>query len=160
MNDSDRIDFFYDLSEVLTGYKRIRLYATGQGDFYFATLNEILGTDLITELLVEFESLVEQSNKPPYEQLKSLIRQKMFENHKWGPICKNMIKMWFMGNWYKMPDYWREDYVNSTADIDKVLSANTYIEGLVWAAMERHPKSAKQPGFGTWAFPPQSTITN
>ncbi len=160
MNDSSKIDFFYDLSVILTGYKLVKLYATGQGDFYFSTLNEILGNDLVTGLLNEFDLQIDRSKKPPYEPLDLLVKEEMLNNDKWGSVCRNIIKMWYMGNWYQMPESWRENYVNSTADVDKVLSSNTYIEGLVWTAMGRHPKSAKQPGYGTWAFPPHSTPKN
>lgn len=150
MNQSEQIDYFYGLSSVLTGYNLVTLFGTGQGDFYFKSLNHILGEKLVTELLDKYQSL-----KSTTSDIGTSVNSQMLLNKKWGPVCKNIIKMWYMGNWYQMPTDWRENYVSSTFDTSHVLSSNSYIEGLVWKAMGQHPKSAKQPGYATWSFAPQ-----
>ena len=156
MNESSQIDYFYKLSEILTGYNLVTLYGTGQGDFYFSSLRDILGKELVTDLLSEFE-LIDSVQISEKNTAAEWVNDELLDCDKWGAVCRNIIKMWYMGNWYQMPVLWRENYVNSNKDVNKVLSANSYIEGLVWKAMGRHPKSAKQPGWATWSFPPQST---
>ena len=155
MNKSAQIDYFYSLSEVLTGYHLVNLYGTGQGDFYFSSLKEILGEELVSELLEAFQLQLEKVPSNPKNSLEALVKKELLKNDQWGDVCRNILKMWYMGNWYQMPDAWRENYVNSTKDVTKVLSTNSYKEGLVWKAMGKHPKSAKQPGFATWSFPPE-----
>ena len=153
MNDSERIDYFYALSELLTGYDLVTLYGTGQGDRYFQTLNAIVGEWTVGNLLDAFEAL-QMEAKGDAAALHRLVGSKLIADPQWGPLCKNINQMWYMGNWYQLPAAWRENYVWSEDDVDKVISAESYKEGLVWTAMGQHPKSAKQPGFGTWAFPP------
>ena len=150
MNQSEQIDYFYSLSTVLTGYNSVKLFGTGQGGFYFKSLNHILGKKLVTELLDAYQALEIKTN-----DINTSVNSHLLLHKKWGPVCKNIIKMWYMGNWYQMPTRWRENYVSSTLDTSKVLSSNSYIEGLVWKAMGQHPKSAKQPGYATWSFAPQ-----
>ncbi len=157
MNKSAQIDFFYKLSSVLTGFNLVKLYGTGQGDFYFKTLKEILGEDFVSEMLNVFEVIAKQVPPAEINALGEAVKSEIFVHRKWGPVCKNIIKMWYMGNWYQLPNDWRENNVFSVLDQNKVLSANSYIQGLVWDAMGKHPKSAKQPGYGTWAFPPQTS---
>lgn len=155
MNESSEIDYFYKLSVVLTGYDSVVLYGTGQGETYFKTLQQILGNALVRDLLMEFQVMIEQSNHKP-KALQVHIERELLQDAKWGAVCRNIIQLWYMGNWYQMPTQWRENYVSSTQDTTHVVSANSYIEGLVWKAMGRHPKSAKQPGYSTWAFKPNA----
>ncbi|MDC8004085.1 hypothetical protein POV27_08470 [Aureisphaera galaxeae] len=153
MNDSQEIDYFYGLSVLLTGYDEVVLYASGQGETYFKTVRRILGKQLMTQLLSEFQVILEQS-KGNSKKLHTLLKKEMLKDAKWGPVCRNIIQLWYMGNWYEMPTEWQENYVSSTEDTTHVVSASSYIEGLVWKAMGQHPKSAKQPGYHTWAVPP------
>jgi hypothetical protein len=154
MNESSQIDFFYDISLILTGYNRVKLNGTGQGELYFSTVKDILGKNLIKDFLSEYE-LLKSENKSP-KALNKAIQTELFKDPKWGPVCKNIIKLWYMGKWYKMPTLWRENYTTSTLDEDKIITPNSYKEGLVWEAVGQHPPSAKQPGYGTWAFPPKN----
>lgn len=154
MNRSEYPNYFYDLSVVLTGYDLVTLYGTGNGDLYLKTLLEILGEEFVGDLLVAFQTQLEDS-KTSKIPLSGLVDGHLLENPKWGPVCRNIIQMWYMGNWYPLDETWTSNYITSTANVEKVLSPNAYIEGLVWKAMGRHTKGAKQPGFGTWHFAPQ-----
>lgn len=150
MNESSQIDYFYGLSEILTGYKLVKLYGTGQGDTYFKTLKEIVGPEMVADLLNEFE-VASKTDDPIYN-----VNQDLLCDEKLGPVCRNIIKMWFMGKWFGMEAEWQQNYVSSPLNVDTIISPNSFIEGLVWDAMGQHPQSAKQPGYGTWAFKPES----
>ena len=156
MNDSSQIRYFYHLSEVLTGYNLVKLYGTGQGDFYFSTIKKILGDELVTDLLLEFELYYDQHKHESPNVLHDSIESAFMKDPKWGPVCQNIIKMWYLGKWFQMPTDWRATYIYSDMDVEKVLSPNAYIAGLLWDAIGQHPPSAKQPGYGTWAFNPTS----
>jgi len=54
-----------------------------------------------------------------------------------------------------MADDWIK-YYGSTNNVDFIVSAESYVNGLVWPAIGSHPMGAKQEGFGTWAFKPPS----
>ena len=153
MQASSLPDRFYHLSVALTGFNIVHLYGTGQGETFFNTLRDILGTKLVEELTNTFQQLQNQA-KGNETLLDQLVQKELISHPKWGPVCRNIIKMWYTGNWYALPASWQENYVSSSLDVTKVISAEAYVEGLVWKAMGRHPKSAKQPGYGTWALPP------
>lgn len=153
MNTSQEIDYFYDLSKNLTGFNLVKLYGTGQGEFYLQTLRKILGEPFVSELLNVYYNCLH----PPQKEGLSMYNyyeEDLIKSERYGPVCQNIIKMWYLGNWTRMSDEWRATYIASEGDVNKVLSKNSYIEGLVWKAMGKHPKSAKQPGYGTWAFDP------
>lgn len=66
-----------------------------------------------------------------------LVRQRIFDDATLGPLARNLIQLWYLGQW-GFP----------------VISAQAYQEGLVWKAIGAHPQGAKQQGFGTWSSPP------
>ncbi len=155
MNTSEYPSCFYQLSAILTGYPETTLHGTGCGEQYFDKLKAVMGEPMLGDLLQGFANLLQEA--ATCDQLPEvLVKESMLPDPQWGPICKNIIKMWFMGNWYPMPPAWRANYVNSPEDQMEILSNQSYIEGLVWKALGSHPKSAKQPGYGTWASPPFS----
>jgi hypothetical protein len=73
-------------------------------------------------------------------------------------MARNIIKMWYTGNWAQLPQAWRNQHGAGARDVDHVISSQAYQEGLVWRAIGTHPQGAKQPGFGTWALPPRIEI--
>ncbi|MCA9953005.1 MAG: hypothetical protein KDE48_25325, partial [Anaerolineales bacterium] len=82
------------------------------------------------------------------------FRDALLDDPKLGPVAKNLTKMWYLGNWEQMPANWREQYVTSSLDATKVVSADAYREGLVWLALDAHPMGAKPMGYGTWGEKP------
>jgi hypothetical protein len=56
-----------------------------------------------------------------------------------------------------LPDEWTETFVNSPANEGpRILSPQTYKEGLTWKAIGRHPMGAKWPGYGSWEVKPDA----
>ena len=64
--------------------------------------------------------------------------------------------MWYLGSWFPPPESWFAAYtkVKQNDSLQRVVSAVTYKEGLVWKAIGAHPPGAKPPGFGSWSKPP------
>jgi hypothetical protein len=71
-----------------------------------------------------------------------------------GPIARNVIVLWYLGQWDQMPRHWRDRQGASPADVAGVPSAAAFRAGLVWRAIGAHPTGANPPGFGSWATPP------
>ncbi len=151
--DRDLLAGFYDLSIVLTGFTRFELNGTGVGETYFVTAMDIVGRDLMTELIVRFYEILEMCgvDDPEFD---AIFREAILDDPKLGPVAGNLTKMWYLGNWQQLPAEWRAKYVSSSLDVTKVVSAAAYREGLVWAALDAHPMGAKPMGFGSWGEKP------
>jgi hypothetical protein len=144
---------FYALSVVLTGYSAFELHGTGVGQAYFEAVNKIVGDEIFAELLTTFRD-VEQQADGEEDKLEREMRNRILSNPKLGPIARSIIKMWYLGNWSQLPQEWYDKYSKPSQTVaDYVISAQSYVEGLVWKAMGSHPMGAKWPGFGTWSEP-------
>ena len=71
-----------------------------------------------------------------------------------GPLARNVIALWYLGQWNALPNDWRNRHGASPRDVPRVISADAYAAGLVWTAAGAHPMGAKPPGYGSWANPP------
>lgn len=147
-------DRFITLSAALTGFTRSDLLGTGVGGQYYGLVFDIAGADICGELFSAFESIARR-NRAGSDGYNDAIGARILQNPKIGPVARNIIKMWYLGNWDQMPFPWREQYGAHPRDVDQVVSAHAYTEGLVWRAIGSHPPGAKQPGFGTWSMEPQ-----
>jgi hypothetical protein len=150
-NDRDPLDDFLKLSAVLTGYDRADLHGTGMVWPYYDELVSIVGEAIVGELLGAAVSSLREAGGDAREEA---VQRKILDDSKLGPLARNLIKMWYLGNWYQLPRVWREAHGAHARDTDHVVSAAAYQEGLVWRAIGSHPPGAKQPGFGTWSQPP------
>lgn len=140
---------FVELSVELTGFTEAELAVTGMARAYFHDLALVVGEPLVITFLSGTTSL------------KGLLGHLVF-----GPIALNVIRMWYLGEWKRLSDDWRQHlkecsereqagYDIFKRDVDRVISAEAYREGLVWSAIGTHPVGAKQPGFATWGAPPR-----
>lgn len=151
MGTSNKQDFF-DLSVVLTGFSEFDLKATGVGAEYFETALAAAGSQVFGELLDTFRKIQNESNT--VEELEKKLRRDLLSSPKLGPLARNILKMWYLGSWTSMPESWQTQYAPEQAPVQsKVVSAQSYVESLVWKAAGTHPMGAKQPGFGTWSEP-------
>lgn len=60
-------------------------------------------------------------------------------------LASQIVTLWYLGAWYSTP----------TAT-PAIVSANAYIGGLAWKAMQSHPMGASDFTFGYWVQPPPS----
>jgi hypothetical protein len=156
-NHRDPPHDFLELSAVLTGYGQADLLGTGMARRYYDETVSIVGEAIVGELLGAAVSSRRRAGGGARE-LEEAIRRKILDDAKLGPVARNLIKMWYLGNWYQLPRAWREAHGERARDTDHVVSAAAYQEGLVWRAIGSHPPGAKQPGFGTWSQPPQPEV--
>lgn len=132
---SDALERFVALSAELTGFREVDIWGTGQAKRHFDLVLEVAGDDLVARLL---DSHARHALADP----------------DLGPLARNLIVLWYLGQWDQMPRRWRDRHGASPADTAGVPSAAAFREGLVWTAIGAHPTGAKPPGFGSWATPP------
>lgn len=137
MNYNEKtIKSFYSLSAKITGFNHYELLATGVGDEYFNFFVNSSMQPLFLQLLEEWEK-----NNSNYEVEGN--RKNIFENLKYLDIVQKLVMLWYTGSWY-------EDF-----NIYKVISSESYVQGLMWKAIGAHPLGAKPQGYGAWALPPE-----
>lgn len=145
------LDAFLDLSATLTGYSRFRLTGTGQAEAYLATVHSAVGQAILTELLTTSSEVHDAGP----EALDRGIRARILGDEKLGPVARHVIKMWFVGTWYQLPQEWRDRHATGSPDVTHVVAPASYVEGLLWPTIGANPPGAKGQGFGTWADPPR-----
>ncbi|GLT17680.1 hypothetical protein GCM10007938_14580 [Vibrio zhanjiangensis] len=149
---SKQVNLFIELSSVLTDFDRFTLQGTGQVDDYLQTLASITGMEITLELLEKFEGICQLAHSE--NNLLGEIRKNILGDPKLGPVARNIIKLWYTGTWYQLPNDWREAYGASDSDRTFFVSPSSYTEGLLWLAIGANPSGAKGPGYGSWQSPP------
>ena len=115
---------------------------------YYDVINTIIDTDIIGVMLLDFQTCNDNQTDS------HAACQALLDDPKIGPVIKNIITLWYLGQWNQMPAQWRNDYGASALDRDHIISAQSYRQGLVWTAMGAHPMGTKQQGFGAWSLAP------
>jgi hypothetical protein len=149
---------FLTLSAALTGFTTADLQGTGLVDVYYNQTLDVIGSRISGILLLTWSEIRPASGQfdPLAADLKPRIEKEIFANDLIGPVARNILLMWYTGNWYQMPGTWRQNYGAAAGDQPHVVSAEAYQEGLMWRAIAAHPPAAKSPGFGSWAEPPKA----
>ncbi|MCB0666228.1 MAG: hypothetical protein KDC80_10415 [Saprospiraceae bacterium] len=153
MNKQAQFEQFLALSSAITGYNRLDLLGTGVAWDYFSTINEIVGEVICLDLWLEIQKILSENLEETKIDL--AIRLELLSSEKFGPVVRNLIKLWYLGQWDELPSGWRQHFGQSTRDINFIISASSYKSGLIWDAIGAHPMGARQTGFGTWSHPPR-----
>lgn len=141
-------ELFLYISVFLTGFERVELEGTGMTDQYFNTICQESNAENLENFFAEVAAITLQAQGSE-EKLLALIASNLIPNSSYQGLAKNIIYMWYTGQW--------EPTVNNpNANLQQVrnISANAYIQGLMWPAAQTHPPGAKQPGYGSWAHMP------
>ena len=133
------LDRFVALSAALTGFRAVDLWGTGQARAHLGRVLEVAGEELCARLLAADP-----------EQTGPLLADPDL-----GPLARNLIVLWYLGQWDQMPRAWRDRHGAAPADVAQVASAAAFRAGLLWPAIGTHAMSANAPGFGSWAMPPE-----
>lgn len=133
---------FEELSSVLTGFSLADIQGAGISSTYLEFLENRDPEVPINELMQAFENLNLNIEKLSNSDL-SLIGA-ILEDDYLGAMSQQLIMMWYTGQW------------NFNQDDTFVITANAYIESFSFIAAGSHPQGAKQPGFGTWQYPPNT----
>lgn len=156
--DTDRMEGFLSLSATLTAFSEFDLRGTGQAEDYLATVVAAVGADNTDALLSAYAS-IQSGTGAQGASSDGLLRARILSDDRLGPIARNIMKLWYIGTWYAMPQEWTQAFGVGAVAGTFVVSASSYIEGLVWPAIGANPPGAKGPGYGTWADPPTIVAT-
>jgi hypothetical protein len=140
--DSEK-ERFLTLSVYLTGYRRIELQVTGMLDEYYTRVTTAVDHGHLQKLwsiTAQLDGLAATGKGDVNTEIKRTI----MDHYDLGPVAKNIIKLWYRGDW---PDGAAKFGTSYT-------SARAYQEGLMWRTVKSHPPGAKQPGFGSWSMRP------
>ena len=148
------VDDFLALSSVLTGFPVFDLKGTGQAEPYLSVVTDIVGAQVMGELLEAFRG-VEKDPQGDETAVEGGLRKEILSDDKLGPVARHLIKLWYVGTWYELPAEWREAYGENEADRTFVVSPDAYTEGLLWPTIGANPSGAKPFGYGMWANPPR-----
>ncbi|MEG4499837.1 hypothetical protein QUB05_22365 [Microcoleus sp. F10-C6] len=163
INAPEFLEYFLDFSVVLTGFSRFHLFGTGQAPLYFNTVRDIIGEDMFGELLQTFHHLdlkVQNcDDKDKESTLTKGLLTEIFGSEKFGPIARNIIKLWYVATWYQLPQDWREVFGTKENDKTFIPSPQAYPEGLLWPAIGVNPPGAKGQGYATWSEVPSVSLS-
>jgi hypothetical protein len=154
VTDSERLDAFVAFSAEVTAFTAFELRGTGQADAYLSTVADIVGEELVDEILVRYERVGTEADGDRAVRERRL-RREIFGDEQLGPIARNIIKLWYVGIWYELPPGWREAFGAREADFTFTVSPAAYTVGLLWSAIGANPPGANAPGYGSWAAPPR-----
>lgn len=145
MSDPVLLDDFLAVSAALTGFSVAQLHGTGMGPTYLDEVTAIVGEALTVALTREGALALRWP-----DAVDDQLRLRVMDDPDLGPIARNLVVLWYTGGWVQLPAEWRERNGASSLDGDRLLSAQSWTEGLVWPAIGAHPTGAKPPGFGSW----------
>lgn len=152
---SDAFDSFLGLSVQLCGLSRFDLLGTGYGPRYYAVVERIVGADRLQRLLDAYETCeairdAEGQGASPAGSLEGAIL-----NHpEFGPIARNITKLWFSAVWFELPPTWRANFGTRPGDRTFIPFPHAYAESLLGPAVGAHPAGAKPGGHQSWVLPP------
>jgi len=144
---------FLDLSVVLTGFDEVTLRGAGVADSYLRAAESRIGAGSVEALLLAYGAIAKATVGNPAAR-EARVRRDILGDEKLGPIARAILKLWYYGTWYALPQAWHQKFGPAPDDTTFVVSANAYVEGLLWRAIGAHPAGAKAPGFGSWAYKP------
>jgi hypothetical protein len=128
----------------LTGFRKVDLWGTGQAERYLEDVVGTVGDAIVARLLVTGGEALSTG------RLQALV----LDDPDLGPVARNVIVLWYLGQWNALPNEWRNRNGASPRDVPRVISADAYAAGLVWRAAGAHPMGANPSGYGSWANPP------
>jgi hypothetical protein len=140
---------FLELSAHLTGFSVVELQGTGMAGTYLDAA--ATGTPAEWRAFLDCAVRVLRAGGGDAARTHALIACELFPQALFGGLAQNITSMWYSGQWPPTVDA-------SGANLATVsnVSAQAYVQGLMWTAAHTHPPGAKQPGYGSWARVPPS----
>jgi len=136
---TNNADLFLEISAILTGFNKAELQGTGMVESYFNYVSNTPSDAQKANLDFFFAKVqaILKETKGDEQALEFAVSDQLMPISAYNNMAQNIITLWYTGNWGQ-----------------NVVSAQSYIQGLMWDTAEAHPPGAKQPGFGSWSLPP------
>jgi hypothetical protein len=153
MSAPGRIEPFLEFSSRVTAFTVGELQRTGQVETYLETVAGVVGEDLLGDMLA-IDVAIRSETRGDAAARDRLLRRWVFGDERFGPVARNIVKLWYLGTWYALPQVWHEVFGSGKADSTFIVSAAVYSEGLSWPRPGSHRPAAKGPGRGAWGTLP------
>jgi hypothetical protein len=144
------LDLFLSMSEELCGIPAYYLSGTGYSGKYLDTVVKIAGADAIDRLLASYAKLPACCG----QDREAAIRSDLLSHDEFGPIARNIVKLWYTATWFELPREWHRKYKAADADRTFLPYPYAYPEALLGPAVGAHPAGAKPTGHQAWISPP------
>lgn len=131
---------FLELSSELTGFDSFDLAATGLADEYFKKVDGYIGPETLRRLFDAWRAIERDF---PAGKRTEAVADRIIAVEPLREAAQRIIMLWYVGSWYLV-----------TPGGSSVVSAESYVEGLMWKAIRSHPMAAKPQGYGAWALSP------
>ena len=147
---------FVEFSAEVTAFSAFDLHGTGHAGIFRSVVTRVVGEDLLTDLFDAFDqALADSAGGDAQAQARArALAAFVFGDDKLGAIARNIIKLWYAGVWFELPQDWTDTYGALPNDGTFTASPQAYPEALLWRAVGSNPPGAKAPGYGSWAFAP------
>jgi hypothetical protein len=152
--DGDLSRRFIEFSAEVTAFSAFDLHGTGHAEIYRSVVTRVVGEAVLTDLLDAYDRAVAGSADADAQAKARALAAEVFSDDKLGAIARNIIKLWYAGIWYQLPDDWTDTYGALVNDGTFTASPQAYPEALLWRAVGSNPPGARAPGYGSWAFAP------
>ena len=153
--DGDLSRRFIEFSAEVTAFSAFDLHGTGHADIYRSVVTRVVGEGTLTELLDAYErAVVGAAGDADAGSRARALAIEVFSDEKLGAIARNIIKLWYAGIWYELPNDWTDQFGALANDGTFTASPQAYPDALLWRAVGANPPGARAPGYGSWAFPP------
>ena len=139
----DPFEKFILLSVQLCGISSFDLMGTGYARRYFETVESIVGRESFHRLLEAFDVL-------PAAPANAALQASILNHPEFGPIARNIIKLWYTATWFQLPPTWRQNFGERPNDRTFVPYTYAYTESLLGPAVG----GAKPTGHQSWTLPP------
>lgn len=150
MTDAALMDGFLTFSSEVTAFSVFELRGTGEAEAYLDAAEGVVGEAVLNDLFAAHGKVTGAG-----EEREGQIRREILGDPRLGPVARNIIKMWFAGIWYQLPQAWISAYGPVKNDETFTVRPSSYTEGLLWKTIGANPPGAKSPGYGSWAEPPR-----
>ena len=141
---------FLAMSEELCGIPTFYLSGTGYAATYWDLLLNMVGPDSIHRLLASYAKLPICCR----QDREVAIHAELLSHDEFGPIARNVIKLWYLATWFELPAEWHRNHQTLVDDKTFVPSPWAYPESLLGPAVGAHPAGAKPTGHQSWVSPP------
>ena len=124
--DDSLSERFLAFSSAVTAFSVFDLHGTGLAECYRSTVVRVLGQETLAELLDAYDRTAGDAGT---------LRTVIFSDEKFGPVARNIIKLWYAGIWYELPSEWTESFGARENDGTFTASSQSYPEALLWRAV-------------------------
>jgi hypothetical protein len=147
------LDDFVAFSAEATGFTEFDLLGTGQAQSYLDAATEVVGGHHLADLLSTYRARVTETGDA--QARAAQLTGAVLGDDRLGPIARNVIKLWYCGVWFALPEEWTAQFGPSGRPGTFTASPQAYTQGLLWYAIGANPPGARAPGYASWASPPR-----